>query len=43
MKMKMKMISATAKEAPSLLFSSLPNDIVLNVLARVPRRSGECR
>ncbi|CAL9245603.1 unnamed protein product [Arabidopsis halleri] len=27
-----------AMEEPSTLFSSLPNDIVLNVLARVPRR-----
>ncbi|EOA19334.1 hypothetical protein CARUB_v10003749mg [Capsella rubella] len=33
-------MSSTAKEeeAPSILFSSLPNDIVLNILARVPRR-----
>uniref|UniRef100_A0A0D3CV13 F-box domain-containing protein n=1 Tax=Brassica oleracea var. oleracea TaxID=109376 RepID=A0A0D3CV13_BRAOL len=27
-----------SKEAPSWSFSSLPDDIILNVLARVPRR-----
>ncbi|CAH2063358.1 unnamed protein product [Thlaspi arvense] len=31
-------MSSTRKEAPSSLFSSLADDIVLNVLARVPRR-----
>ncbi|EOA26143.1 hypothetical protein CARUB_v10019577mg [Capsella rubella] len=30
--------SSPAKEAPSTLFSSLPDDIVISVLARVPRR-----
>lgn len=33
-----KRMSTTAKDAPSWSFSSLPDDIILNVLARVPRR-----
>ncbi|CAF2174950.1 unnamed protein product [Brassica rapa] len=33
-----KRMSTTAKEAPSWSFSSLPDDIILNVIARVPRR-----
>ncbi|KAL9285439.1 putative F-box/kelch-repeat protein [Arabidopsis thaliana] len=37
LRIRAKTMSTTAKEAPSSLFSLLPNEIVLNILARVPR------